>query len=76
DEAFPAWLNAHALVRRPVGGEVNYAGLGVVDRYLVRRVAHITENIRTVKDEELSAIAAAMSNYLTLRTSSPKTSGR
>lgn len=76
DEAFPGWLNAHAVVRRPVGGAVNYAGLGVVDRYLARKVAHITEDIRTVKDEELSAIAAAMSDYLTLRTSSPKTSGK
>lgn len=76
DEAFPAWLNAHAAVRRAVGGAIDLARLGVVDRYLARKVAHLDEDVERVKDEELSAIAAAIDDHRTLRTRSPNTSGR
>jgi menaquinone-dependent protoporphyrinogen oxidase len=76
EEAFPPWLNAHAVIRRPVGGAIHYAELGFLDRYLARKVACITEDIDTVKDEELSLIAETTGGYLMSSTSSPKTSGR
>lgn len=68
DGAFPPWLNAHALVRRPVGGAVQFEKLKVIDRYLVGKIAHITADVRTVKDEELTAIADQVGGYLKSRT--------
>ncbi len=67
DGAFPPWLNAHALVRRPVGGAVKFEKLKAIDRYLVRKIAHITEDVRTVKDEELTAIADEVGGFLKSR---------
>lgn len=76
DEAFPPWLNAHAVIRRPVGGAIEFSRLKPIDRYLARKVARMTGDIDTVRDEELSAIAAAVDRYRTSSTSSPNTSGR
>lgn len=76
DGAFPAWLNAHAVVRRAVGGAIEFSRLGAIDRYLARRVARIETDLWRVKDEELAAIAAAIDDQRTLSTRSPKTSGK
>lgn len=76
DGAFPAWLKAHAVVRKAVGGAIDFARLRVVDRYLARKVARIDGDIRTVKDHELREIAAAIDAQRTLTTRSPNTSGR
>ncbi len=76
DEAFPPWLNAHAVVRTAVGGAIDYAALGLVDRYLAKKIAHISGDIRTVRDDELSAIASTVERYRTSSTRSPKTRGR
>lgn len=61
EEAFPAWLNSHALIRRALGGAIAYESLSSVDRYLVRRVARLGGNIRTVKEDEICAVAETMS---------------
>ena len=62
DEAFPPWLKAHAVIRSAPGGAIAYSRLGIVDRYLAKRVARVTRDIRTVKDEELATIAAAVAS--------------
>lgn len=76
DEAYPPWLNAHAVIRRAVGGAIEFARLGVVDRYLASKVAQISGDIYTVKEEELSSIASTIEGYRRSSTRSPNTSGR
>jgi len=58
EAAFPPWLTAHARVRRVVGGAIAFERLTPVDRLLVRPV--VTSDIRTIRLEELDAIAEAL----------------
>lgn len=56
--AFPPWLNAHARIRRAVGGAINVRQLRLFDRFLFGDVAE--GDIRTVNKDALDAVAEAM----------------
>lgn len=58
ESAFPAWLTAHARVRKVIGGAIEVQRLSLLDRFLVRAV--VDHDVRTVRLGELDAIAAAL----------------
>ncbi|HUX50003.1 MAG TPA: flavodoxin domain-containing protein [Spirochaetia bacterium] len=59
-ESFPPWIAAHAAGRYAFGGAVTLSRLGMLDRFLMRKVAQTDHDLNTVKEERISALAGDM----------------
>ena len=59
-ESFPPWIAAHAAGRYAFGGAVTLSRLGLLDRFLMRKVAQTNHDLNTVKEERISALARDM----------------
>ncbi|HUX13566.1 MAG TPA: flavodoxin domain-containing protein [Spirochaetia bacterium] len=57
NEAFPAWLNAHALGRHAFGGAIKMSKLNFIDRFLIRKIAGSEKDINSVKQDRIDQLA-------------------
>jgi menaquinone-dependent protoporphyrinogen oxidase len=62
--AFPSWLTGHAFARGFFGGALRYDRLSLLDRLLVRGLAHPGGDVSTVSTAAIEAMARAV-NALT-----------
>ncbi len=57
NEAFPAWLNAHASGRYAFGGAIKMSKLNFVDRFLIRKIAGSEKDINSVNPDRIAQLA-------------------
>ena len=55
--AFPSWLTTHAFASGLFGGALRYDRLKLLDRLLVRGLAHPAGDVSTVRTEAIEAMA-------------------
>ena len=59
-EAFPGELRTHAAVTGLFGGEFNFQKMNFLQRAIVKKVAHITESVSKIKEDQIRQFAAAL----------------
>lgn len=57
NEAYPAWLNAHAAGRYAFGGAIRMGRLNFVDRFLIRRIAQTENDIDSLYPQRIDQLA-------------------
>jgi menaquinone-dependent protoporphyrinogen oxidase len=62
--AFPPWLTAHAFASGLFGGALRHDRLSLLDRLLVRGIAHSAGDVSTVRSEAIAAMADAVNALL------------
>ena len=62
--AFPSWLTAHAFSSGLFGGALRYDRLRLLDRLLLRGLAHPAGDVSTVRTEAIEAMAQAVNALL------------
>lgn len=55
---FPARLVAHSYGRYYVGGRIDFAGLRVLDRFIMKRVGGVSTDVQKISDAEIARIVA------------------
>jgi len=60
ETGYPAWLSAHAAAADWFGGAVEVEKLGLVDRFLFRRLAGVRTDIDRVRHDRIAKFAAVL----------------
>ena len=55
--AFPSTLVAHARVKDVFGGAVDFDKLGLIDRFVMKRVGHLNQSIDTIHKDRIQLMA-------------------
>ena len=62
DEAFPEELRNHASVKGLFGGEFNFDRMNFIEKYIVKKVAKVTEPVSNIKEENISQFVASLNS--------------
>jgi menaquinone-dependent protoporphyrinogen oxidase len=59
-DAYPAWLHAHACARADLGGKVKLQQLKFIDRFLMRHIAKVGQDVDRVRHQAVRSFATEL----------------
>ena len=63
-DAFPSWLHGHACARADLGGMVDLKQLKFIDRFLMKKIAKVHEDVDRIRKPAIRAFASTLAGCL------------